>query len=181
MDKTVLRQEFINRRKALSTTEISDKSKLICHRLQSQSFFQEAQTILSYFAFRNEPHLEALFSLNKTWGLPRCVNQQLIWHHYQFGDRRVVGKFDIWEPNPDLPLLDVRQIDVIFVPALACSQRGDRLGYGAGFYDRFLATLEHQVITVGIIFECCFVPELPRDPWDIPLDFVCTEKQLYRI
>lgn len=181
MDKQVLRQQFLAKRQALTTSQIQIKSQQICENIQAQSLFQTANTVLSYAAFRQEPDLQDLLSLPKNWGLPRCVKKSLIWHHYRRGDPLESGKFGILEPHPDLPLLDWANIDLILVPALACSQKGDRLGYGAGFYDRFLANLPDKVITIGIVFDCCFAPTLPADPWDIPLDYVCTEKRFYAI
>lgn len=156
-------------------------SDQLCLRLSPQPFFQNAKTILSYCTYRNEPDLSLLFHLQaqKNWGLPRCVGQNLAWHRYQLGDRLISGQFGITEPHPDLPLLDLETIDLMLVPAVACTKTGDRLGYGGGFYDRFFQTLTQKITTIGIVFNRCLAETLPTDPWDISLDYVCTETDFY--
>ncbi len=179
--KTRLRQTFKQRRRSLPESTWHQANAAICQHLRDSLLWQDSITILSYLSHHREPCLQTLLNAPKTWGLPRCVGADLAWHHYQVGDRLVPGKFGIREPEATTPLIDLTTIDLVLVPALACSQRGDRLGYGAGFYDRFFATLPQAVTTVGIVFECCFVPTLPNDPWDVPLDYVCTEKRLIKI
>ncbi|BAW96398.1 5-formyltetrahydrofolate cyclo-ligase subfamily protein [[Synechococcus] sp. NIES-970] len=179
--KKQLRQTFKQRRRSLSESAWQGASQAICHNLCTSDLWPKATTVLSYLSHHREPCLNALFQETKVWGLPRCVGQDLAWHRYQTGDRLISGKFGIREPDPASPLIDLAHIDLVLVPALACSEKGDRLGYGAGFYDRFFASLERPVITVGIVLASCFVPTLPRDPWDVPLDYVCTETGFFKI
>lgn len=153
-------------------------SEKICDQLRQHALFNESQAILSYLSYRNEPDLAALFETKKSWGLPRCVGKKLAWHRYKKGDRLISGKYGITEPHPDLPLINLEKIDLILVPAVACNKNGDRLGYGGGFYDRFFASQTQSIPTIGIIFDCCLAAELPRDPWDKPLDYICTEKEI---
>ncbi|MBV5259476.1 5-formyltetrahydrofolate cyclo-ligase [Synechococcus moorigangaii CMS01] len=176
--KKLLRQTFKQQRRSLSEPEWRAANRAICENLRQSDIFAKATTVLSYLSHYREPCLTELFNVPKIWGLPRCVGKHLAWHHYQLGDRLTIGTFGIREPEPSAPYIDLHTIDLVLVPALACSKSGDRLGYGAGFYDRFFATLSGPVVTVGIVFECCFVPTLPHDPWDVPLDYVCTEQQL---
>lgn len=177
--KSDLRKYFLSKRRSLSREDLRTWSDQICQQLEQHSSFQQAQTVLNYYSFRQEPDLAPLLSLDKTWGLPRCVEKELAWHKYQKGDCLVSGKFGITEPDKDLPLLDVSTIDLILVPAVACTKNGDRLGYGGGFYDRFFTTFTHKVTTIGVVFECCLAEKLPTDTWDFTLDYVCTEKGIY--
>lgn len=185
--KATLRQYFLSQRRSLSNQAWRTASDQICDNLRHHPPFQQAKTVLSFTSYRNEPDLEPLFitknNREKNWALPRCVGKDLAWHCYRKGDRLVSGKYGITEPHPDLPLLDLTTIDVILVPAVACTKNGDRLGYGGGFYDRFFASLPpnltEKLTTIGIIFECCLAETLPTDPWDKKLDFICTEKQIY--
>lgn len=179
--KTLLRQTFKQRRRSLAESVWQRANGAICENLRQSDVFAQATTVLSYLSHRREPCLNTLFTAPKTWGLPRCVGSDLTWHDYHLGDRLIDGKFGIREPELTAPLIDLATIDLVLVPALACSEKGDRLGYGAGFYDRFFATLSKPVTTVGIVFECFFVPTLPRDPWDVPLDYICTEDRFYPV
>lgn len=180
--KSNLRHYLLSKRRSLSNEAWRNGSAQICDHLRHFPPFQNATTILSYVSHRQEPDLSGLLSLAKIWGLPRCVEgrqKTLAWHHYQPGDRLISGQYGIAEPHPDLPPIDIEHLDLILVPAVGCSTRGDRLGYGGGFYDRFFAGLTQPVITIGIIFECSLMETIPIDPWDIPLDYVCTEKKIY--
>ena len=66
------------------------------------------------------------------------------------------------------------EIDLVFVPALAFDEKGYRLGYGGGYYDRFLGTF--QGVSAGLAFSACCVKELPRDCYDLPVSCVLTEE-----
>ena len=162
LDKTALRQKILQQRQSLSPAEWQRKSNQICDRLKSDTLFKEAETILAYFSFRQEPDLAPLFNLNKNWAFPRCV-----------------GKYGILEPNKTATTVDVATADLILVPTVACDTQGYRLGYGGGFYDRLLS-IENglKVTTIGIVFDFGHGVQLPKDPWDRPLNFVCTEIKL---
>lgn len=70
----------------------------------------------------------------------------------------------------------------MLIPAVACDRRGYRLGYGGGFYDRLLSQPDWQTIpTIGIVFHHSYLPQLPADSWDRPLQAVCTDQAFYSI
>lgn len=181
MNKKTLRKTLLKARKALSEEEWQTKSHAICQHLsqylETSPTVSTGKTILSYFCFRQEPNLDSLFQLNQyRWGVPRCVGKELRWHFWQPGDTLVKGAFGIREPLSDAPLCPPETVDLIFVPAVACDLRGYRLGYGGGFYDRLFEQPQWRNIPkIGVIFDCGLVSEVPNDPWDVPLDGVCTE------
>lgn len=180
MDKKKFRRSLIQTRISLAETEWKLKSDRLCHHLKAASIFQQAQTILAYFSFRQEPDLSPLFNSennsNKQWGFPRCVGKSLVWHSWQPGEPLETGAFGIQEPLANAPILSPEMVDLILVPAVACDLRGYRLGYGGGFYDRLLNDPKwSQKPTIGIVFEFARLPELPIDPWDKPLDAICTD------
>ena len=90
------------------------------------------------------------------------------------------GPFNIPQPSAKSPLLDP---DTVLVPLLAVDLKGNRLGQGAGHYDRALRRLRRSkpVVAVGIAWECQIVDEVPVDPWDEPLDYVATPDRLVRV
>ena len=157
------------------------KSDRIVTQLQeASSLFTSAQTILAYFSFRGEPDLSPLFKETRhRWGFPRCVGDSLSWHIWRPGDTLQTGAYGILEPDPDAPTLQPAEVDLIFVPAVACDYQGYRLGYGGGYYDRLLSSVEWATKpTIGIVFDFAYLAQLPVDHWDKPLQAVCTETNL---
>ncbi len=73
-----------------------------------------------------------------------------------------------------------REGDVIIVPGVAFTDRGIRLGRGAGFYDRFLAAVPSNVPKIGLAFDVQLVPDLPEEPFDVRMDFVISESGVIR-
>lgn len=178
MDKAKLRRHLLQTRRSLHSSDWQQKSRQICDCLQTIPQFIEAQTVLAYFSFRQEPDLTTLFSMEKTWGFSRCVDETLHWHAWSTQDTIPLqaGKFGISEPHPEAPSISPDQVDLILVPAVACDRQGYRLGYGGGFYDRLLSDPTWSAKpTIGIVFDFARVDSLPTDHWDQPLDGVCTE------
>lgn len=179
VSKKTLRQDLLQARQAIPKEVWQKKSYQLCLHLKASSFFSQAQTVLAYFSFRQEPDLSSLLATDSekyTWGFPRCQGISLVWHAWRPGSPTQVGAYGICEPHPSLPLLAAEQVDLILIPAIACDAKGYRLGYGGGFYDRLLSLSEWQSKpTVGLIFESTRLAALPIDPWDKPLQAVCTE------
>ena len=184
--KAQLRRQLIQHRQSMSPELWREKSDRICHHLAQCPWFQQAHTVLAYLSFRQEPDLQHLFVGDwgqHQWGLPRCLqNQTLAWHQWSPHDANAlqVGTYGIQEPRPSLPQINAAAVDLILVPAVACDQQGFRLGYGGGYYDRLLSTPEWATKpTIGIIFDATHLPHLPTEPWDQPLQAVCTESGVF--
>jgi 5-formyltetrahydrofolate cyclo-ligase len=186
-DKATLRRSLLKARQAIPPDVWREKSDRICDHLQTWSVFKEARTVLAYFNFRQEPDLSPLFTPPRQWGFPRCIEKTMVWHEWLPADDQSshhyplqTGDYGILEPHPDAPTIDAKDVDLILVPAVACDVWGYRLGYGAGFYDRMLSAPEWRTkLTIGIVFEFARLPQLPIDPWDKPLQGICTEAGLF--
>lgn len=181
-DKRSLRKALLKTRQSLSPEMWRAKSDRLCNMLQTSPLFRQAETVLAYFSFKQEPDLSPLFSSEKIWGFPRCVEKSLLWHRWSPHDSLTlqIGAYGIQEPHPDSPGLIAAQVDLILVPSVACDERGYRLGYGAGFYDRLLSQPEWAAKpTIGIVFDFARLSHLPNDPWDKPLTAICTEAGLF--
>jgi 5-formyltetrahydrofolate cyclo-ligase len=174
--KQELRKNLLKQRRSLAPEVWREKSDRICKNLRSLPILQDANTILAYFSVRQEPDLSPLFENNHQWGFPRCVGKSLVWHLVRSQNELRLGTYGIQEPKPEIPTLEVDRVDLILVPAVGCDRLGYRLGYGGGYYDRLLSSPQWQKIpTIGIIFDFAYLPQIPKDPWDRKLDYVCTE------
>ncbi|MGC1308822.1 MAG: 5-formyltetrahydrofolate cyclo-ligase [Phormidesmis sp.] len=180
--KETQRRALLKARQKMPARICQEKSASICQNLQNWDVFGRSRLTLAYCSFRGEPDLAALLQQQRSWGLPRCEGQDLKWHRWfptsQWPLRP--GTYGITEPDPASPLVDPNRVDLILIPCLACDISGYRLGYGGGFYDRMLAQPDWaDKTTIGIVYEYARLPQLPRQPWDIPLSGICTETGLF--
>jgi 5-formyltetrahydrofolate cyclo-ligase len=180
VNKTELRRTLLKTRQSMPVGEWREKSDRICAQIQASSLFIQAKTILAYFSFRQEPDLSLLFAKTKyRWGFPRCVGKSLIWHVWTPDDALQIGNYGIAEPHLNAPIIQPAEVDLILVPCVACDYQGYRLGYGGGYYDRLLNTPECIAKpTIGVVFDFAYLPQLPIQPWDQPLQVVYTETSI---
>ncbi|MCY7368513.1 MAG: 5-formyltetrahydrofolate cyclo-ligase [Chamaesiphon sp.] len=176
-DKTNLRRQFLQQRQELPAEVWRSQSDQICHQISTCPQFLAARTILAYQSHRQEPNLDYLFThSHKQWGLPRSISKELLWQRWQPSQPLIIGKYGILEPDPRSAMLTPDLVDLILVPAVAMDNRGYRLGYGGGYYDRLRSDSQWRKIpTIGIVFDFNYVEQLPTEAWDLPLDAVCTE------
>ncbi|MDX2270854.1 MAG: 5-formyltetrahydrofolate cyclo-ligase [Cyanobacteriota bacterium] len=172
-DKAQLRSYFRQLRHHLPLADLSEK---IVHHLRSYPPLLQAEVVLAYLALPDEINLSSLFwqMPDKIWGIPRCLpGRELAWHGWH-PEQMEQNRYGIWQPLPTTPQVDPSMADLVLVPTLAADPWGQRLGYGGGYYDRFLS--RHPLLTCGILPQACFsLQPLPRDPWDHPLDQMITE------
>lgn len=169
-------------RAALSDDERERAAAAVADRIVDRVPVEPGCVVGGYAAFGDEldpaKALLRLRALGCTLALPRMIKDdvRLGFHRWQTGDRTRSGDFGIAEPVSDAPELTP---DLLLVPIVAFDRKGGRLGYGKGYYDRTLARLraERTIRTVGIAFALQEVRELPTEPFDVPLDAICTERE----
>jgi 5-formyltetrahydrofolate cyclo-ligase len=173
MDKPQLRRQFCAARECLPAEDVAAASAALCGRLAGWPLLPPGCTALTYLAFRNEPDLGLLFTLRPDvrWAVPRIAGERLIVHPYDPA-RLVRHRFGMLEPDAAAPLLDPAALDVALVPGVAFDRQGGRLGFGGGFYDRFLPTT--PALRVGIVYDNCLADALPCTDADQRMDWVVT-------
>jgi 5-formyltetrahydrofolate cyclo-ligase len=179
-DKTLLRAQCRALREAMTAEMVASASERICERLAEWPTFQKAQTVMAYLAFGNEVSLLPLIrqSRDKRWIIPRTVAKpepHLILHRYD-PVRLVQHRFGMLEPDASLPEIEPGALDLVLVPGLAFDRQGYRLGFGGGFYDRFLPHV--TAIKVGIVSTALVVEHVPEDHLDQRVDYLASESGL---
>ena len=177
MDKSVLRARCRALRDAMTAQAVASVSERIYQRLVEWPAFRQAQTVMAYMAFGNEVSLLPLMnqSRDKRWVIPRTVTEpgpRLILHLYDPA-RLVRHRFGMLEPDVSLPVVEPGELDLVLVPGLAFDRRGYRLGFGGGFYDRFLPHVTAG--KVGIVATALLVEHVPNDHFDQRVDYVASE------
>lgn len=148
----------------------SHASASLRRQFQALPVFRKAPVVAIFHPTGTEPDLLPLLALpNKTFLFPLChADRSLTWHRPDRLQSWRPSGYGILEPDPAIdPPVPVSDIDLVIVPGLAFTNHGDRLGHGAGFYDRFLATLPLELATVGICFTCQIFPYLPVEAHDV--------------
>lgn len=184
--KKDFRKNIINLRKQQTKDFIDLNSNIITDTLLSMACIREATNIMLYLDFNNEVQtsslIKKLLSLNKIVSSPITLvdSKQLIPHQILDLDTNInIGAYGIREPNKNVcPLVNVSDIDIVIVPAVAYDINRYRLGYGGGFYDRFLNTLKSDALTIGIAFDFQVFSDIPKESHDAQLDYLVTETQL---
>jgi len=184
-DKPALRAWAKARREAYPVTDAVNAALLA--QVRGLPEWAQAKHVLIYLAMPGEVNVDALADEaaggERAFYAPRCArNRRLALYRYRAGKTPLrPGPFGIREPDPHLAWEVVPDaLDLVIVPALLLTPDGDRLGYGGGYYDRFMPTLPAGCVRVGVLPETQIVAALPRDAWDAPLDVIVTERRVLR-
>ena len=182
--KNEIRRLAMQKRSNLSVTEIEAlSSKITSLLLEKFNFSQLKISCFASMQAKNEvntiPLINALCDTNEVY-LPvsNFTNSSMSHGRYQPGDLLIENRYGIPEPLQPQVSLNSADFDVVIVPVLAVDIHGNRVGYGKGFYDRFIAECRADVMTIGLHF---FEPfnELPVEPNDRALRYLITPNQCY--
>lgn len=180
--KEGLRKQLAALRRALSAEARAERAQQVCERVVSHATFAQAQVVLAYWPLRFEVDpravVERAWALGKVVALTRIVpgSSELVLHRYKQGDRLHESAFMVMEPAADAPGVRFDEVDLALVPGLGFDGRGQRLGYGKGYYDRLLPRLS-RATRVGLAFELSLLPEIPSASHDVPVHHVVTERR----
>lgn len=181
MDKQQWREFCKLRLKNADTYELMVSDALIVSRLLALTEYRNAVNIFCY-ASRNgeidtDPIIENALNSTKTVSLPRIISKNIM-EAKAISDlnQLQLSSFGIREPRASAPTTPPQNIDMAIIPCLSCDIEGHRLGYGGGYYDRYLANT--TCYKVALCRERSLAMLLPHDETDIRMDFVITEKRI---
>lgn len=180
-DKPSLRRAMMAQRTSLTPFYRRSYDRRLAEVFCAQQFFQEAGSMLIYLAFRGEPETDAIietaFQAGKLVAAPQARRAGKTMRALPLYNllEVTVGEWGMREPretaeNPLAPEL----FDLIVVPGLAFTERGDRLGYGGGYYDRYLALIRPDALTVGIGYNFQIIDRFPTESFDRRVDRLVT-------
>lgn len=173
-----LRKQMMVKRNKLSHLEVDRLSRQVCRRLEELQPLQQAKVIMGFSSIRNEvnlgPLLQKLQNQGRTILLPRVEGDSIQAVQFRPGKEMGRGSFGIREPLGEPFAVD--KIDVVIVPGLVFDANGYRLGYGKGYYDRFLPRLNQQCFKCGICYEFQVVDSAYPHPGDIPVHWIVTDR-----
>lgn len=186
--KSQIRRELIAKRQALSQEEVQSKSQLIARRIVTLPEFCQAKTIMVYLAFRNEVDTQEIIQEALAQG------KRIVVPISEPQERKIipaeiknypadlqVGTYGILEPKPEaIYPVDPAEIDLVFIPGVAFDEKGYRLGYGAGYYDRFLSRLRPDVVTLALAYEMQILSDVYPESHDQKVGLIVTEERIIK-
>lgn len=180
--KKEFRKELIAKRKELTNKEKADvmiRDDLVC-----SDMYLMADKVLFYAALDDEINIDeciedALF-LGKTVALPVCINSEGLMDFYiinSMSDLKA-GSFGVREPDINkCAKLENYDNSICIVPGLSFNKKGERIGYGKGYYDRFLSKYSNK--SIGLCYNQLMSDEIPTDEYDMTVDYVITENGIF--
>ena len=179
IDKSSARAYFSSLRASLDETERKNKSVTICSAISDTPEFTSCDTLLVYYPIKNEvsplPLAEKALSLGKRVAFPISLksNLELDFREVLSLNDLSVGAYGIREPSASAQRVTITDKTLCIVPALAFDISGNRLGYGKGYYDRFLQGFAGT--SIGITFNELLCDSLPTQSTDIPVNLIITD------
>ncbi len=182
--KNEIRKKFIKLRDELDRNNAKKFSNLISNKIINSLYFQNAKNILVYIPSRSEVDIrkviEKAWYLNKNVLVPKTdsTTKQMCFYRIGSWEELEIGNFGILEPvihkKKPFPITD---IEVVLIPGVVFDYNGYRIGYGGGYYDRFLVKCNTSLYKIGVAFNFQVVKDLPILDHDYALDKIVTDEQ----
>ena len=183
MDKKALRKEGLFCRNSLENRALLDRK--IFEKLIELEEFNSASLILTYVSFSSEVNtlsiIDYCLSIGKRVAVPRCTDTKGNMDFYLIDSRSSLteGMFGVFEPDTEkCEILTDFSDSLMLVPGIYFTKKGHRLGYGKGYYDRFIKN--YSFISVGLCYNRLIINELPTDTYDEKVDIIVTDKEIIR-
>ena len=179
LEKDNMRKKYIEVRKQIEGK--AEKSNAICKRLLETEEYKNASTIAAYMPLESEAStlgiIRKALEDGKKVVLPRVEANEIVFYDYKLDDELIKSSFGINEPKgEEAKKADKDSIDMIILPGLVFDIDRNRLGFGRGFYDRFLC--DFNKTKIGICFDEQITDLVPTDIFDVKMDEVITDKRL---
>jgi len=185
VSKNKIRNAYKAKREKLSALDLEEKSLAIANQLLSlpiweYQFFHLFLSILQHKEVDTEFILHILNGKDKNIVVSKSDFKTLEMQHFLLTDATPikVNEWGIPEPQNGIEI-QPQQLEVVFIPLLAFDLNGNRIGYGKGFYDRFLENCSPKIIKIGLSFFKAEGQLIEASPWDVPLDYCVTPEKIY--
>ena len=174
MDKKALRRAIREQKRAMTEAEIVSRSEKLGELFVNTEAYKTAKTVYGYLPYNQEvrtvPMLQQALRDGKKVAVPKIYGDTMKFLYLDDLSKVEKNEMGIPEPIDDAPVAD-DQTALVLMPGLAFTKQGDRMGYGGGFYDRFLAEEpDHPTLALCYVFQ--IVDSLPTEEFDIPVDTV---------
>jgi 5-formyltetrahydrofolate cyclo-ligase len=181
VEKARLRKQLLDSRDSFSQDFIDITSKQIQDNLRKIEPYRNAKSIGAYYSIGSEVKtqdiLHDILKFGKELALPKVVKKDLVFKKIASTLDLEEGNFSVMEPKENCPI--VKKMDVIIVPSIAITKDGYRLGYGFGYYDRYLS--DKKTIKIALCYSKQIIKSFPVSDHDVRMDYVVTEDEVMKL
>lgn len=185
--KKILRKEILEKRDNINIDKKEMMDSDILNRFYESKYYKEAKNIFIYISFGTEINTKVIINKaleeNKKIYIPRTEIKNKIMDAVEISslDNLIESSYGILEPSKGEECVDPNELDLIIVPGVAFDRNGGRMGYGAGFYDRYFKKInkenEKRIIKLALAYDLQLVEKVPMNEDDIAVDYIITEKE----
>lgn len=186
-DKNILRKEILEKRNNLNLVKREKMDKEILDKFYETQYYNEAEKIFIYICYASEINTKEIINKalkdNKKIYVPRTEFKSRHMDAVKITslDNLKESTYGILEPSTDAPHIDPNELDLIVVPGVAFDRNGGRMGYGAGFYDRYFKKIKKEnikkIVKLALAYELQILNEVPMNEQDVPVDYIITENE----
>jgi 5-formyltetrahydrofolate cyclo-ligase len=185
--KKILRKEILEKRENIDIDIKKKMDKEILNRFYESKYYNEARNVFIYISYGSEIDTKDIINKalkeNKRIYVPRTEFKTRIMDAVEISslDKLIVNSYGILEPSENEPHIDPNGLDLILVPGVAFDRNGGRMGYGAGFYDRYFKKINgdniKRITKLALAYDFQVIGEVPMEELDMPVDYIITEKE----
>ena len=187
-DKKILRKRILTERKNINTVKKEVMDNKILDQFYKSEYYRKSKKIFIYISYDSE--INTIGIINKALNddkkiyVPRTELKTRLMDAVEITslDNLVESKYGILEPSIKETHINPNEIDLIVVPGVAFDRQGGRMGYGAGFYDRYFNKINEdnmkRIIKLALAYDFQIIEKVPMDEQDIPVDYIITENEV---
>ena len=190
-DKKMLRKEILAKRKNIDTAKKEDMDKKIVDKFYESKYYKEAKNIFIYISYDSEIDTKEIINKalidNKRVYVPRTEFKTRLMDAVEIAslDNLIESEYGILEPSIEESHIEPNELDLIVVPGVAFDRNGGRMGYGAGFYDRYFKKIGKDNIKkiekLALAYDFQILDKIPMNEQDVPVSHIITEKEFMYI
>lgn len=187
-EKDKIREKMYSLRSNLSSKDYNEKNKHVEENFYSLSLEKEYNNFMSYVNIKKEVRtrliIDNLIKKNKTVSVPICLQKttNLIASKINSLDELESSFFNLFEPKKEkIEEISPINLEVIIIPGIAFDRSGNRIGFGKGYYDRFLKKVKPGALKIAMAYDFQVLKDLPTDSFDVNMDMIITDKEIIEI
>ena len=187
-EKKILRKEILTKRKNIDIVEKEKMDRKISDKFYESKYYREAKKIFIYISYDSEINTKEIINTalkdNKKIYVPRTEFKTKLMDAVEITslDNLIESEYGILEPSLEERHINPNNLDLIVVPGVAFDRYGGRMGYGAGFYDRYFKRIsKDRIKKLSLAYDFQILEKIPMNEQDVPVNYIITEKEFIHI